>query len=305
MDVSFLGLCLDRAVCLYPSTRSDALRRRIHFLLRCLWWQRSASRWFRHIEASAPLRAYIASHPFITAKPFSRYMRLGWRMRDRVNCILDHYALMLSLPAGRRLLELCGTEQPIATLYGRSGADYHLVLTDCALHMREGEMLMELRRDRRRVCCIAGSFCRKDGEVVFLVGTLQGAKGEDAKDFTREVTKDLHQLRPRDLAMAAAQTLTSIFGVSAILAPSQKRHVHAGHGQGGHVKADFEDLWSDLGGTRQADGDFALPLETHFKSIEEIPSKKRAETLRRYAVKHKMADDILSSLGQPVSARIA
>lgn len=305
MELSFFGLCLDRAVRLYPSTRSDAVRRRIHFLLRCLWWQHSASKWFRHIETTAPLRAYVAGHPFIAAKPFSRYMRLGWRLSDRLTCIIGHYELMLSCPAGQRLLELCAAEGTIATLRGRSGTDYNLVLTPCALHMREGEMLIELRRDQRRVCCLAGSFCRRDGGLVFLVGTLQGAKGEGAKDFTREVTKDLHQLRPRDLAMTAAQTVATIFGVSAILAPSQKRHVQAGHDQNGQVKADFDDLWTDLGGERRHDGEFALPLETQFKAIEDIPSKKRAETLRRYALKRQMADDILTSLGEPASARIA
>ncbi|WP_026792149.1 VirK/YbjX family protein [Pleomorphomonas oryzae] len=305
MNPSFVGMCLDRATLLYPSMRSDALRRRVHFLLRCLWWRRSASEWFRHIEATAPLRDYVASHPFIAAKPFSRYMRLGWRLRDRLNCLRDHYELMLSCPAGQRLLDLCASEATIASLRGRSGADYHLVLTSCALHMREGEMLIELRRDQRRVCCLAGSFCRRDGQLVFLVGTLQGAKGEGAKDFTREVTKDLHQLRPRDLAMAAAQTIGSIFAVSAILAPSQKRHVQAGQDPKGLVKADFEDLWTDLGGERRHDGEFVLPLETQFKAVEDIPSKKRAETLRRYALKHQMADDIRAALGQPASAKIA
>jgi uncharacterized protein len=305
MEPSFFSLCLDCAERLYPSTRSDARRRRVHFLLRCLWWRRPASKWFRHIEATAPLRAYVARHPFIAAKPFSRYMRLGWRLSERLNCIIDHYELMLSCPAGQRILDLCSAEGTISTLRGRSGADYNLVLTPCALHMREGEVLIELRRDQRRVCCIAGSFCRRNGQLVFLVGTLQGAKGEGAKDFTREVTKDLHQLRPRDLTMTAAQTLTSVFGVSAILAPSQKRHVHAGHDKQGHVKADFDDLWTDLGGEMRDDGEFALPLETQFKSIEDIASKKRAETLRRYALKHQMADDILTALGQPEAVRIA
>lgn len=305
MELSFLHVCLGHAVQLYPQKPGNALRRRAHFLLRCLWWQTLASRWFRYLEANDRLRRYIARYPFIAGKPFSRYMRRGWRVRDRMSCIIDHYDLMLSSPTGRRILDLCASEGTISVLRGRSGADYNLVLAPGAWHVREGEMLLELRRDRRRVCCMAGAFCQRNGQLVFLVGTLQGAKGEGAKDFTREVTKDLHQLRPRDLAMTAAQTLASVFHVSAILAPSQKRHIYAGRREPGQVKADFDDLWSDLGGKLRTDGEFALPLETHFKPIEEIVSKKRAETLRRYALKHQMAHDILVSLGQPVEARMA
>ncbi len=305
MDFPLVRLSFDYAVMAYPHTRRDALRRRALFLLRCLVWRRSAYRWFQHIDATQPLRAYVASHPSIAIKPFSRYMRYSWRMADRLNCIVDHYGLMFSSPMGRQLLKLCSTEETIAVLRGRSGAEYNLVFTACALHLREGEVLIELRRDMRRVCCIAGTFCKKDGQLVFLVGTLQGAKGDGARDFTREVTKDLHQLRPRDLAMTALQSLTSAFGVSAILAPSQKRHIHAAHAGQCNIKADFDDLWTDLGGEPRADGEFALPLETHFKPIEEIASKKRAETLRRYALKHQLANDIRAALGQPAAARFA
>lgn len=302
---SFPHLCLDHAVQLFPRKRGSALRRRAQFLLRCLWWKSLASRWFRYLGASERLRSYVASYPFIAGKPLSRYMRRGWRVSDRLNCIIDHYDLMLSSPTGQRILDLCASEGTISVLRGRSGAEYNLVLTPGVLHIREGEVLLELRRDQRRVCCIAGTFCHRDGQLVFLVGTLQGAKGEGAKDFTREVTKDLHQLRPRDLAMTAAQTFASVFQVSAILGPSQKRHIYAGRHEPGLVKADFDDLWSDLGGELRPDGDFALPLETHFKPIEEIASKKRAETLRRYALKHQMSHDILVSLGQSVAAQMA
>lgn len=305
LELSFPHLCLDHAVKLYPRKRGNALRRRAQFLLRCLWWKSLASRWFRYLEATDRLRSYISRYPFIAGKPLSRYMRRGWRMRDRLNCIIDHYDLMLSSPAGQRILDLCASEGTISVLRGRTGAEYNLVLTPGVLHVREGEVLLELRRDQRRVCCIAGTFCQRDGHLVFLVGTLQGAKGEGAKDFTREVTKDLHQLRPRDLAMTAAQTLASVFNVAAILAPSQKRHIYAGRREPGQVKADFDDLWSDLGGELRADGEFALPLETHFKPIEEIPSKKRAETLRRYAVKHQMSLDILVSLGYMIASQMA
>lgn len=305
LERSFPHLCFDHAVQLYPRKRGSALRRRAQFLLRCLWWKSLASRWFRYIEANDRLRRHVASYPFIAGKPLSRYMRRGWRVRDRLNCIIDHYDLMLSSATGQRVLDLCASEGTISVLRGRSGAEYNLVLTPGALHVREGEVLLELRRNQRRVCCIAGTFCQKDGQLVFLVGTLQGAKGEGAKDFTREVTKDLHQLRPRDLAMTAAQTLASVFHASAILAPSQKRHIYAGRHDPGPVKADFEDLWSDLGGELRADGEFDLPLETHFKPIDEIASKKRAETLRRYALKHQMAHDILISLGQPAAAKMA
>lgn len=301
----FLQVCLDHAVKLFPRKRGNALRRRVQFLLRCFWWKNLASRWFRYIEATGRLRIYVARYPFIAGKPLSRYMRRGWRVRDRLNCIIDHYDLMQSSPAGQRVLDLCASEATISVLRGRSGIEYNLVLTPGVLHVREGEVLLELRRGQRRVCCIAGAFCHQDGQLVFIVGTLQGAKGEGAKDFTREVTKDLHQLRPRDLAMTAAQTLASVFNVSAILGPSQRRHIYAGRREPGLVKADFDDLWSDLGGELRSDGEFVLPLETHFKPIEEIASKKRAETLRRYALKHQMAHDILVSLGQPAEAQMA
>ncbi len=303
MASSFFRLCLQHASRLYVPARSSAIRRRTHFLLRCLLSWRSTSRWFHFIEATEPLRHYIANHAFITDKPFRKYMRRNWRRRDRLKCILDHYRLMLSCDAGLRVLQLCATEDPIAIFHGRSGMQYDLVLTACRANMKEGEVLIELRRDLRRICCVSGSFCQRNGQRVFVIGTMQGAGGQDARDFTREVTKDLNQFRPRDLAMEAAQTLASVFGASAIFAPSQKQHILAGRHNPGDVKADFDSLWIDLGGQMRDDGEFALPLRTYFKQVEEIPSKKRAETLRRYALKRQIADDIRKAIGSPVTTR--
>lgn len=285
------------AMRLYPQGARGAVRRRLRFMLSCLWWHRSAGLWFRHIQSTPALQQHVDAFPFIAGKPMTKYMRRSWRVRDRLACIMDHYRLMLSSPAGYRALALCGSGGTIATIRGRSDACYELVLACDAAQGREGEMVIELRKADRRVCCLCGSFSMVEERPVFMIGTMQGASGEDAKQLVREATKDLHQFRPRDVVIAAARTLASIFGAEILLAPDQKQHIHAGRRRACKIKADFNGLWTDLGGERGANGDFALPPEIHYRPAEAIASKRRAETLRRYTLKQQIAADIHAALG--------
>lgn len=166
----------------------------------------------------------------------------------------------------------------------------------CTENRYEGELFVELRCSRRRICCICGSFGKYEDRLVFFVGTMQGARGDDAKEFVREATKDLHQLRPRDLVLTALQALVAEFGVTAIMAPTQTRHIYAGRRRPGRVKADFDQIWQDFGGLLGVHGDFELPLRTHYKEAGDIQPRKRAETLRRYALKHRIEQQIHDTL---------
>ncbi|MCO5730441.1 DUF535 family protein [Rhizobium sp. SSA_523] len=284
---------------LHPGCQPEDWQGRLRFLLRALLSHHAAAPWLRYLRSTPGLQPQLIAFPFIAAKPLSKYMRRGWRVEDRVRCMLDHYRTLLSSVAGRRILALSRMTGVIATLKGRTQTDYHLVITCNAAQRREGELILELRKNSRRICCLCGSFCRSDRRLVFLIGTMQGANGADAKDVVREATRDLHQLRPRDLIMAAAQTIATLLGAEAILAPTQTRHLAAGRRRPTGIKADFDSLWTDLGGICRPDGDYLLPAVTHYRPLESIAAKRRAETLRRYALKQQMAAEIEAALLSP------
>ena len=48
--------------------------------------------------------------------------------------------------------------------------------------------------------------------------------------------------------------------------------------------ADYDSFWLSIGGEKQDNGNFMLPLVMPRKTIEEIASKKRSEYRRRYAL---------------------
>ena len=52
----------------------------------------------------------------------------------------------------------------------------------------------------------------------------------------------------------------------------------------GKLLADYDSFWLSLGGQKQDNGHFMLPLAMPRKPMEEIASKKRAEYRRRYAL---------------------
>lgn len=48
--------------------------------------------------------------------------------------------------------------------------------------------------------------------------------------------------------------------------------------------ADYDSFWLSIGGEKQENGNFMLPLVMPRKPMEEIASKKRSEYRRRYAL---------------------
>lgn len=48
--------------------------------------------------------------------------------------------------------------------------------------------------------------------------------------------------------------------------------------------ADYDSFWLSIGGEKQDNGNFMLPLVMPRKPMEEIASKKRSEYRRRYAL---------------------
>ncbi|WP_267881362.1 DUF535 family protein [Xenorhabdus nematophila] len=60
--------------------------------------------------------------------------------------------------------------------------------------------------------------------------------------------------------------------------------------------ADYNAFWESLSGIRKENNDFHLPSIIERKSLDDIPSKKRAEYRRRYQLLDELENSIKVSL---------
>jgi hypothetical protein len=60
------------------------------------------------------------------------------------------------------------------------------------------------------------------------------------------------------------------------------------------LHADYDKFWLSMNGQLQEQGYFRLPSRLARKPMEQLPSKKRAEYRRRYALLDRLADQVMA-----------
>ena len=109
-------------------------------------------------------------------------------------------------------------------------------------------------------------------------------------------------MRPKIFIVYVVQELVrqmgakEIYGSGDIIQANRQKHfinlpwIHA-------INFKYDDIWTELGGKKRHDGWFELPLVAKRKTMDEIPSHKRAYYKRRYA----QMDDISNQISKFIS----
>ena len=139
----------------------------------------------------------------------------------------------------------------------------------------------------------------RDGSWAMWIGAMQGPNVDDARELVKRITKKCHAYRTKNLILYAAQAVARSLGVAKIFAVT-----NAGYYANNHLRRDrklktsFGDFWAEAGGLPTADERFfELPLTETRKTVEEIPSHKRAQYRRRFA----LLDELDASIAQTLA----
>jgi uncharacterized protein VirK/YbjX len=150
--------------------------------------------------------------------------------------------------------------------------------------VREGMLTLSLFCGDHRAYSLAFSLFREAGRIGMFIGGLQGRSTEGALQRYKDLTKDFHGVRPRDLLLDCLRMLVPAFGAERIFAVSDShryiRHPYfRGSARSDH--ADYDEVWKDRGGTRVDETKFELPVALLSRPLEDVPSRKRALYRRR------------------------
>ena len=99
------------------------------------------------------------------------------------------------------------------------------------------------------------------------------------------MTKRAHRFRTKNLILYMVQAAARALGVRRILAVSNTGYYANNHVRRNRkLKTDFGAFWEEAGGFRTADKRFyEIPLVLPRKTMEEVPTRKRALYRRRFA----------------------
>ena len=209
-----------------------------------------------------------------------------------------HYQMMCrQLPATLTKGYLSKQGVTLLTLTGKDEQQFTVRLCADAFMDKEGEATLVFCDSQNTALAeMTFTLCPFEGKSTLFIGGLQGAKAHVPHELIQGATKACHGLFPKRLLVEAAMTLGAAFPVEQIVAVSNATHIYRSwryrKKKEGKLLADYDSFWSSIGGEKQDNGNFMLPLVMPRKPMEEIASKKRSEYRRRY--------ELLDSLIQQV-----
>ena len=264
------------------------------FVARCLLHPQRMSRLEKFFGQSELLRQVAQGYPFVFEQATRAFFYWRSTFEERARLIEDNMKFLTACFNDDFMLKLYGDKKielwrmPLDDTLG----EMNLVLCAESGQRKEGlaavmfnlpgevpvyQILFWIARDE---------LINRDGAWSMWIGAMQGPNVDDAKDLVKRITKRCHAYRTKNLILYAAQSVARNFGVEKIFAVT-----NAGYYANNHVRSDrklktsFGDFWSEVGGIETHDARFfELPLTETRKTVEEIPSHKRAQYRRRFAL---------------------
>lgn len=134
----------------------------------------------------------------------------------------------------------------------------------------------------------------KAKNISLYIGAMQGPNMTEAREIVKTMTKACHGYRTKNLILYITQAVVRSLSMQKIYAVTNEGYYANNHARiDRKLKTSFSDFWEEVGGEPSEDGRFyELPLVETRKTMEEVPTRKRAVYRRRFA----LLDEIDSSV---------
>lgn len=270
------------------------------YVARCLTMLREQARFLSFIEREPALRAYRRRDPRMLERHLHRYLHLGWRRSQRLRAIRRHYRhLLAAMPAPLfRAVYVEGVAR-LGLLTLKDGSRLMLSLQPPIFFGCEGELCIQLGDKLGNPLYRIMVTVIDDGTLA--IGCIQGPTGGTARETVRELTRNLHGLRPRCLMLALARALARHWGLPRLLAVGNAAHPLRNPRR--RFVADYDAYWEEQQGSAVGDGWYALPLRPVRKTEAEVPSQHRSAFRKREAIRMEAERLLVDALGAPAEYR--
>jgi uncharacterized protein VirK/YbjX len=247
------------------------------------------------------MQRLLTCQPRMPLRLHRPYLTLKFTRKQKLIALQCHYNAMNRLLTSRqRASWLSHSGLHLGTLLGKDNVPFFITLKSEVNFDKEGECTMVLHDEQGRVLAkITFTLCWYQGKTTLLIGGLQGASRLTPHEAIRQATKACYGLFPKRIVLDAVCYFAQHLQAEQMLAVGNEAHVYRGARywmQASMVYADYDIFWESMGARHYRDGLYILPLAPLRKDISTIPSKKRAEYHRRFALLDTLAQQIQTVL---------
>lgn len=278
--------------------RGSAPKRTLYaakYALRSLRHRAQHAAWLDAVYGEPRLRAMLTHDPRLLERPQHHYINRRLDAAAGYAIVRGHYDHVLARfpPALVEQVYLGGC-CAVGTLPLKGGEALSVELRRPTGRGREGELALYLLDARGRTLSSLIFTLADDGRRL-LLGCLQGAATELGREAVRELTRQCHGLRPKNLLLSMLLGYAEQAGVERVFGVGNAAHPFAGHP--GKIKADYDSFWLECEGVPRDDGFFELPAREPVRDIGAVDSKHRSAFRKREALRQQAAVLLPQALG--------
>lgn len=210
----------------------------------------------------------------------------GSTLIQRIDMIIYHFSYLQSILKSNVVKSLYHDEDIELWRDKNEALDWYLVLGSHAGQRKESMMALELHFAGKTLYQMMMWIDKnKNNEASLWIGAMQGPSGDNAKDLVKEATKCAFRYRTKNLILYMTMALARSLQVKHIYAVSNAGYYAMNHiRRNRKLKTDFGSFWEEVGGHLTNDERFyELPLVEVRKTLEEVPTRKRAVYRKRFA----------------------
>lgn len=220
---------------------------------------------------------------------------------ERVKLVREHYEILQSRLQPEAFVDLGDVEYRGFELYTHDFEGRQLrVFSKFGVGQRkEGLLSIIMELDGEVLYQIIFWLAKdKKGEEAVWIGAMQGPNMADAREIVKKMTKWCHGYRTKNLILYMLQAVVRTMGIRKIYAVSNYGYYANNHVRSDRkLKTNFGDFWLEAGGKKTEDKRwFELPLTESRKTMEEVPTRKRAVYRRRFAFLDEVDGEIESAV---------
>lgn len=260
---------------------------RLKFLFRSLLYPRATLKVMNELAAN-PLRAQILqAQPTLPCKVHRTYLAENMTRELHVSGLCAHYRFTRErMPHDMQLEHLGKEPYKLASFVGKDEAVYSISMNS-SLHLdKEGEITLRfLDVDDEPLANVTFALINYQELSTLFIGAIQGPSQKIDHSRIQLATKACHGLFPKRVLMEAVLLFAEKMNMQQVFAVSNQTHIYANPRYSKRKKsifADYDAFWETLGAHQHPNGYFHFPSQVKHRSLDDIPSKKRAEYRRRY-----------------------
>lgn len=293
MDLFTLGTKL------YDCRRKINYRCVLVFMVRSMMHHGESKALQEFLQQTEMRKRFFAAHPQVFAQLTRQFFFRNSRAAERLTAITQTFQVMERSFSDKALEYLYLDEQKPLHLWEMPYGEEHTLSLEMFFRngeIREGSMTLALCLDGEVVYHI-NFWCAQEGEKqVLYIGCHQGSK--HGLEVNKELTKAFFGYRPKNFILYALRILAKELAVDELRAVSNYGFYANNHiRKNRKLLVSYDKFWKECGGEIMADQRFfTLPLIEPRKTMEEVPTRKRAVYRKRFAFLDALEEDLQKTL---------